>query len=105
MESRTLLAKKDILKFLKQNQVFFREQFHIKKIGLFGSFIHDQQTEESDIDIIVELEENTPGIYELKQELRKFVCNRFNRDVDIAREKYLKSYVKQHILDEVVYVE
>ena len=29
----------------------------------------------------------------------------FQRDVDIAREKYLKSYVKSQIINEAVYVE
>ncbi|MBE9592159.1 MAG: nucleotidyltransferase domain-containing protein, partial [Proteobacteria bacterium] len=73
--------------------------------GLFGSFVHNEQKEDSDIDIIIELEDNTHGIYELKEELRVFFGEQFQRDVDIAREKYLKSYVKAQINNEAVYVE
>lgn len=100
-----MINKEDILAFVRQNRHYLKEHFYIKRIGLFGSFVHDEQTEESDIDIIIELEDNTPGIYELKEELRAFFGNQFQRDVDIAREKYLKSYVKAQINNEAVYVE
>ena len=97
--------KGDILNFIRQNRIYLKEVFHVKKIGLFGSFVHDEQTEDSDIDIVIELEDNTPGIYELKEELRMPFGEQFQRDVDIAREKYLKSYVKAQINNEAVYVE
>jgi predicted nucleotidyltransferase len=100
-----MIRKDDVLNFIQQNRIYFKEHFYIKKIGLFGSFVHDEQTEASDIDIIIELEDNAPGIYELKEKLREFIGKQFNRDVDIAREKYLKSYVKTQILNEAVYVE
>ncbi len=100
-----MIGKEDILTFIQQNQNYLKDHFYIKKIGLFGSFVHNEQTEDSDIDIIIELEDNTPGIYELKEELREFFGEQFQRDVDIAREKYLKSYVKAQINNEAVYAE
>ncbi|NAS88767.1 hypothetical protein C4E24_03380 [ANME-1 cluster archaeon AG-394-G21] len=100
-----MIRKEDVLAFIRQNKHYLKEHFYIKRIGLFGSFVHDVQTEESDIDIIIELEDNTPGIHELKEELRAFFGEQFQRDVDIAREKYLKSYVKAQINNEAVYVE
>jgi len=100
-----MIRKEDILAFIRQNRHYLKEHFHIKQIGLFGSFVHDVQTEDSDIDIVIELEDNTPGIYELKEELKAFFGEQFQRDVDIAREKYLKSYVKMQIMNEAVYVE
>ena len=100
-----MIGKEDILNFIRQNQNYLKDHFYIKKIGLFGSFVHNEQTEDSDIDIIIELEDNTPAIYELKEELRELIGKQFHRDVDIAREKYLKSYVKSQIINEAVYVE
>jgi predicted nucleotidyltransferase len=100
-----MITKEDILAFIRQTRQYLKELFYIKKIGLFGSFVHNEQTEESDIDIIIELEDNTPGIYELKEVLRAFFGEHFQRDVNIAREKYLKSYVKAQINNEAVYVE
>ena len=100
-----MIRKEDIFAFIRQNRHYLKEHFYIKRIGLFGSFVHDVQTEDSDIDIILELEDNTPAIYELKEELRAFFGEEFQRDVDIAREKYLKSYVNAQINNEAVYVE
>ena len=103
--TRKMITKEDILLFVRQNRHYLKEHFYIKQIGLFGSFVHDEQTEDSDIDIIIELEDNTPAIYELKEDLRAFFGAQFQRDVDIAREKYLKSYVKAQINNEAVYGE
>ena len=100
-----MITKEHIITFLRQNRAYLQEHFHITKIGLFGSFVHDAQTDDSDIDIIIELEDNTPSIYELKEELRDFIGRQFNRNVDIAREKYLKNYAKSQIFSEAMYIE
>jgi predicted nucleotidyltransferase len=68
-----MIKKEDIFGFVRQNRDYLKEHFHIKRIGLFGSFVHDEQKED--------------------------------RDIDIAREKYLKSYVNAQINNEAVYVE
>lgn len=99
-----MLTKNEILDFLRNNSTFFKEHYHIVKIGLFGSFANECSNNSSDIDIIIELEDNTPNIFEMKQELRQFIEKKFNRSVDIAREKYLKKSVKQEILKETTYV-
>ncbi|NCP17191.1 hypothetical protein GW853_01455, partial [Candidatus Kuenenbacteria bacterium] len=52
----------------------------------------------------IELEDGTQNIYELKSRLRQFIRDNLNRDVDLAREKYLKPYIKGKILKEVYYV-
>jgi len=100
-----MIQKKDILQFIKKNNDYLKKHFHLKKIGLFGSFANDEQTEDSDIDIIIEFEENTNHLFELKQELRDFIGNKFNKKVDIANEKYLRASVKKEILEEVVYID
>ena len=93
-----------ILEFIHQHNKYLKDHFHIRRIGIFGSFARNEQTAESDIDIIIELEENTQNIYELKKELRDFFKKEFGQDVDIAREKYLKPYVKNQIIAETVYI-
>ena len=94
----------DIMTFLSRNLDYVQRHFHLVKIGLFGSFARQEQRQDSDIDILIELQENTPNIYELKQELKEFIGSRFQRKVDIAREKYLKKTFKERILKEVIYV-
>ncbi len=99
-----MTEKDEILFYLKNNLVFLKQKFHIKRIGLFGSFARDEQKENSDIDLIIELEDNVENIYELKKELKNHLSKIFGRKIDIAREKYLKPYAKKYILKDVIYV-
>jgi predicted nucleotidyltransferase len=95
----------DVLGYLRQNRVQLRSRFHVTRIGVFGSMARGDSTEQSDIDLIVELDENSDDIHRLKDELREFVGKPFGRRVDIAREKYLRPYARRQILAETVYVE
>jgi predicted nucleotidyltransferase len=99
-----MLTKNDILKFLRDNKYYLSKEFHIKKIGLFGSYARDEAAENSDIDLLIELEENTPDIFELKRNLRMYIKDNLKRDVHICREKYLKSFIKEYLKEETVYV-
>ena len=90
--------------FLIQNKQYFRERFSIVKIGLFGSYAKDEQTDGSDIDLIVEFEKNTPNLFDVKAELKSFIKEQFDIQVDIAREKYLKPIYIESILKETIYV-
>lgn len=99
-----MTTKGEILDFLAQNKEYFREKYGITKIGLFGSYAKDEQAEGSDIDLIVEFRNNTPSLFDLKNELKEYIGSRFKMDVDIAREKYLKPYFRNSILKETIYV-
>jgi predicted nucleotidyltransferase len=99
------VKREAILDFIRQNREYLSTHFHVRKIGLFGSFARGEQRPESDIDLIVEFEENTPDLFELKNELREFFGKRFHRKVNVARENYLKPYVRERVLSEVVYSE
>jgi len=96
--------KKEILNFLQTNHHYITQKYHVTKIGLFGSFARDEQTQKSDVDVLIELEDGTQNIHDLKVALNNYLTEAFNRSVDIAREKYLKPYAKEFILKDVIYV-
>ena len=98
------ITHNDLIEFIKTNKKYLCGKFHLSKIGVFGSFARNEQTASSDIDLIIELEENTQNIYELKIELRNYFKQHLNKNIDIAREKYLKPGVKAEILKDVLYV-
>ena len=52
-------SRDQILAFLKQNKKLFRDRYHIIRIGLFGSYARGDQNVNSDIDLLVEFEDNT----------------------------------------------
>jgi uncharacterized protein len=50
-------SKDTVIACLQQNFAHLKEQYHIKKIGLFGSFATETATETSDVDLVVEFEQ------------------------------------------------
>lgn len=105
METKRELMKEDILNYLNSQKREFREKYHVRKIALIGSFARDEQSPYSDIDILVDIEEGTPDIFEVKCALKKEMEQRFGRNVEIASERYLKPFFRTKILQEAVYVE
>lgn len=97
-------TKEEIIEFLKNNKVLLKDKYHITKIGLFGSFARNEQKANSDVDLLIEIEDGTKDIYDLKNSLRDFLSNSFERSVDLARSKYLKPYAKEQILKDTLYV-
>ena len=80
------------------------KKYHLTKIGVFGSIARGEETGNSDIDLIVEFDDQDKDLHLIKEQLRAEVKNKFNRPVDICREKYIKPRIKNHILSQVRYV-
>ena len=97
-------SKEEILNFLSLRKNFLRKNFHIVKLGLFGSFARGDNESGSDIDLIVEFEENTQNLFDLKRKLKAYLKENLNLEVDICREKYIKPRYKKAILTEAQYV-
>lgn len=92
-----------ILLYLKSNKDRFKKDYHVICIGVFGSVARDEQNKGSDIDLLVEFEENTRDLHTVKQRLREEIQSRFKAPVDLCKEKYIKPAFKNLILSEVRY--
>jgi predicted nucleotidyltransferase len=99
-----LNKKNEILNYLAENKPAFRKKFKIIRIGLFGSFATNSNNIRSDLDLIIEFEPDTKMLFEKKMKLKKLLKKRFSVEVDICREKYLKKYFKEQILNSAIYV-
>ncbi len=98
-------TRDQILTFLSQNKKLFRDKYHIIRIGLFGSYARGDQNINSDIDLLIEFEEDTQDLYDLKLQLKDFFRIKLGIEIDICREKYIKPRIKKSILKETVYVD
>lgn len=98
------VIKEYIINYLTEHKDEFSQKFGITKLGLFGSYARNEAKKDSDIDILVELENNLTDIHDKKTTFKKTLENYFNLKVDIAREEYLKPLAKKEILSEVEYV-
>lgn len=50
-----ILNKEYILEFLRKNKEYLKQNFEVTSISLFGSFARGEETEDSDIDLLVEI--------------------------------------------------
>ena len=93
-----------ILTYLSNNKYRLMRKYHLTKLGVFGSVARGDQSNDSDIDLIVEFDDNVKDLYLVKKQLREEIKKHFNQPVDICREKYIKTGIKEHILSQARYV-
>lgn len=98
-----MLSSEEIIDYLKKNKSFFQENFYCSEIGLFGSFARNEQSEKSDIDILVQFEENAPDLYNIEIQLKEFLKQKFNREIDVCSKKWIKPIFKPFVLKEAIY--
>ena len=99
-----MIQQNDIIIYLKDNKEFLKKEFNVSKIGIFGSYSRNEQTENSDIDIILEMPRGTEDIFEKKQQLKELLKNTFHREIDICRESAIKPLYRELILKDAIYV-
>ena len=77
------MTKDYILQQLENKKEFIEKEFGVKKIGLFGSYAKNKQTDNSDIDFYVEFRkktfDNLAGLWVYLEEL-------FNKKIDILHK-------------------
>jgi len=97
-----MTTKEYILTIIKTNKSEFNK-FGICNIGLFGSYVRDEQSNKSDIDILIDFEpdkenyDNYMAVYDMLEHLFK------NEKVDIVTKNGLSPYFGPKILNEVLY--
>ncbi|MBI2591409.1 MAG: nucleotidyltransferase family protein [Candidatus Brennerbacteria bacterium] len=79
-----------------------KAKYHVKKIGIFGSFVRGEQKIGSDLDILVEFEIPI-GFFDFIR-LENLLSRVLRKKVDLISKKAIKSAVKKEILKEVQYV-
>ena len=95
------MTRNEIEKKLKEIKPFLKKEYNVKTLGLFGSYSDETQSEESDIDIIVELEKPIGWkFFSLEIYLEKL----FDKKVDLLTKNSIKQQLKEIILNQVRYV-
>jgi hypothetical protein len=95
-------TKKDVLSIIRGHQDKIKT-FGVRKLGLFGSFVRNEQNIESDIDLLVEFEEgqktfdNFMQLSFLLEELLKW-------PVELVTVESVSPYLRPYITQEVEYV-
>lgn len=88
-----------IKNILNNKKPFLAEKYRVEEIGIFGSFIHDNADEGSDIDILVSFHE--PIDYFDFLELEEYLTDLLNIPVDLVEKQSLKPHIGSRVLREV----
>ncbi|HLC15491.1 MAG TPA: nucleotidyltransferase family protein [Thermodesulfovibrionia bacterium] len=81
-----------------------KSKYCVSEIGIFGSFVKGQQKKRSDVDIVVEFdEENIPGLLKFI-ELERYFERLLGKKVDLVRKEGIRPELRDSILKEVVYI-
>jgi predicted nucleotidyltransferase len=97
-----MLNKEQILDALSRNNEALR-RLGVKRIGLFGSYVRGEQTESSDLDILVAFQPEAETFDNLMK-LSYFLEQLFpSVQIELITENGLSPYIGPRILQEVSY--
>lgn len=96
-----MLLQIDIENKLKEIKPILVDQFHVSEIGYFGSYANNQQTDSSDLDLIVEFSKPVGWSFFT---LEKFLEQTFGLSIDLVTKNALKEQIKSSILNQVIYI-
>jgi predicted nucleotidyltransferase len=93
------MEKEEIIKTIR---AFLNElkKYKVREIGVFGSVVRGEQKQESDIDVLVDFEENA-DLFDLVG-LGLFLEERLGRKVDVVPKRALRKEIREFVLKEVV---
>ena len=96
------MTRGKIENILRKHKQELKKRFKLKEIGIFGSFVRDEQKKRSDIDILVEFKKPI-GLFEF-MDLEEYLMKILGAKVDLVSKKALKPRIGRHILQEVIYI-
>ncbi|MGB9682909.1 MAG: nucleotidyltransferase family protein [bacterium] len=96
---RNLEEIRSILSYYKEE---LKIKYGVREIGIFGSYVRNEQRRSSDIDILVEFEK-TPSLLEFIN-LENYLSDILGVKVDLVMKDSLKPNIGRHILEEVILV-
>jgi predicted nucleotidyltransferase len=94
----------EIKQILQAQKPYLAERYGVTEIGVFGSYVRDEQRPDSDVDILIELE-RPPRIDLIDLvNLEYYLSDLLGVKVDVAIKENLKKRIGKRILNEVVHI-
>ena len=90
----------DVVGILKKYKKKIKNDYAVEKIGIFGSFAKGNQTESSDIDILVEFKDPT---YDNFIDLAFYLEKLYGKKIDLITVKGLSPYILPFVEKEVIW--
>lgn len=95
------MIRDKVLSLLKEHLEEIRK-FKIQKISIFGSVARNQETIQSDVDILIKFD--GPASYDLYMDLKFFLEDLLGRKVDLITEDGMRNEIKQFVEKDLIRV-
>ena len=86
---------------LRKHKPELRERFGVVSLGVFGSWVRNEQTEQSDLDLLVDFDERPLSLLDVVA-AENYLSDLLGVKVDLVERAALKPAIGGHILREVV---
>jgi predicted nucleotidyltransferase len=87
---------------IRANGAIFKDRYHLDRIGVFGSFVHGEQTPDSDVDLLVEFTRKPSGFAYFEPIF--FAEEILGRKVDFVEPPLLRERLRDRVMKDTVYV-
>ena len=89
----------EIKEALEKHKPELSNKYHVSQIGVFGSYVRNEQTSQSDVDILVDF--SAPiSLFEFI-DMEEELSNLLNIKVELVSRRALRPYIGECILKEV----
>ncbi|MEP7229194.1 MAG: nucleotidyltransferase family protein [Ginsengibacter sp.] len=98
-----MITKENIIATLKSHKLEL-SKFGVINIGLFGSYLRNEQSQTSDIDLLIDFEtdkenfDNYMAVYDIFENIFQ------SQKIDVVTKNGLSKYIGPKILKDVMYV-
>ena len=92
----------EIKEVIGQHRQELKCQFHVEKIGVFGSYARGDQKKRSDVDFLVTFDEPI-GLFTLSG-LYIYLQEQLGRKVDVVPYNSLRPELRKYILKDLIYL-
>jgi len=95
--------RRHVLDLLSRNRDAISANFHIRRIGIYGSVNRGEENEKSDIDILIDFESGYATLRNYMN-LRRYLQAFFSRNIDLVTYGSLSPYIRPWVDREVIWV-
>lgn len=97
------ITRQDVVDLLSGIRTDLATRYHVRRIGLFGSVGRNQNSEKSDIDILIDFETGFSTMRNYMN-LQRYLQGIFPRKIDLVTYGSLSPYIKTGIDHEVLWI-
>jgi len=77
-----------------------KQKFHVQTLEIFGSYVREEQTNKSDLDLLITFSQ--PYDLWTLLDIKEFLTKRMHMKVDLVPKDSIKSTLKDRILEEAI---